>query len=458
MHGPWLCGNCTFANDAEELLCTMCDARRSEAVKRSDVESAAVSAGDDDLPVFRPPSDTGAAVGVARSPPSPLALLDAVERRVAAALTGCTETERLVLLRFVMWMDRAMVPVLTAAVNARFDESAPMARRHSSVSSATPATVNSTASAVPAARPSRQPTSGAAVTTAAPPHAPQVTAAPLKAPEVVATALPPVSLSLCDLFEHDSDDGRDDADDDVDDHVHISDEIGKGNAVKEEPSKFADPGKQRRAPKKVSVPSSSPELVATREGVQGEGDEEARVLYLLPLDHNPVPAFEVRSSGPAVVVRRGNKECDAANVYVDDKSVSLQHCELRFDHSLDKFMVRDTSSNGTRINNKRLQKDSEHQLKPHDRLQLAKGEFLWVASDVPRRNSKLGSLIKSRGSDRTVRKSSASVAPESKPHSIIELDDDEAGGNNTKNKGAPLASSKRRRGHSAESEPGSRVV
>lgn len=64
------------------------------------------------------------------------------------------------------------------------------------------------------------------------------------------------------------------------------------------------------------------------------------------------------------------------------RAVSV-HCTIRYDADMDKYFVKDVSSNGTRVNGRKLEKDSEHAIKVGDRVTFASAANAFVIRDEP---------------------------------------------------------------------------
>ncbi len=112
----------------------------------------------------------------------------------------------------------------------------------------------------------------------------------------------------------------------------------------------------------------------------GEGGEPA------PADADPIPATLViapdcpqERSTPIhdwLVVGRECASIDERHrLIVDDQSVSRKHLELRLDYDLDEAWLTDHSTNGTRLNGKRVERTVPVRIKAGDRLRLGAVEL-----------------------------------------------------------------------------------
>jgi class 3 adenylate cyclase len=105
-----------------------------------------------------------------------------------------------------------------------------------------------------------------------------------------------------------------------------------------------------------------------------------------PSDADPIPATLViapdcpqERSTPIydwLIVGRECADVDERHrLIVDDQAVSRKHLELRLNHDLDQAWLTDLSTNGTRLNGKRIERNVPVSIKAGDRLRLGAVEL-----------------------------------------------------------------------------------
>jgi adenylate cyclase len=77
------------------------------------------------------------------------------------------------------------------------------------------------------------------------------------------------------------------------------------------------------------------------------------------------------------------RECPGVDelhrLLIDDRAVSRTHCELRLDLELDQAWLTDHSTNGTRLNGRRIERSVPVRIKPGDRVRLGQAELQFLS-------------------------------------------------------------------------------
>ncbi len=114
---------------------------------------------------------------------------------------------------------------------------------------------------------------------------------------------------------------------------------------------------------------------------------------------------------------------------------------------MDKFFLKDLSSNGTRVNGRRLEKDSEQCIKVGDRVVFASGANTFVASDrAGTEKAQLGTASPAKPAVAPAvtptkkKQKHATASPHNKPVPapvVMSIDEEESVGAAERKKGAP---------------------
>jgi class 3 adenylate cyclase len=104
----------------------------------------------------------------------------------------------------------------------------------------------------------------------------------------------------------------------------------------------------------------------------GDADPIPAVLVIAPdcPEERSTPIYDW------LIVGRECADIDERHrLLIDDLTISRKHCELRLDYNLDQAWLTDHSTNGTRLNGRRIERSVPVRIKPGDRLRLGVAEL-----------------------------------------------------------------------------------